>query len=100
VIGAPRFAPGDEALLFLVSYLDPRTEREYFGIRGLDHGTYRARPDERGQPVVRGPLARGERDLDAFEARLREARRGLVERGLVERGLVERGLVERGEEPR
>ena len=77
VVGAPRFAVGEEALLFLVRFLDPVTERDYYGIRGLAHGTYRVQPDEEGRPSVRGLLAGGERDLAAFEARLAEARSAL-----------------------
>jgi hypothetical protein len=72
VVGAPRFVEGEEVLLFLMRFTDPRTGAEYHGIRGLDHGTYRV-PLYAGADARRvfGLHASGEPDLATFETRVR-----------------------------
>lgn len=71
VVGAPRFFEGEEALLFLMRFDDPTSGEEFYGIRGLEHGTYRLRADQTGAPGVRGLHASGEESLIALEARIR-----------------------------
>jgi hypothetical protein len=82
VIGAPVFAPGDEAVLFL--NVGPGAVPHVFG---LNQGVFRIRADSRGQRMVvppallarsdgpevvaRGASARRPLPLDAFYAQLR-----------------------------
>lgn len=81
MVGAPRFAPGDEAVVFLTREADGRT-----AIYGFNQGVFRVRLDEasrrvvvpaalmaRGsapETVVRGAAGRGPLGLEAFGAQV------------------------------
>lgn len=71
VVGAPTFFPGEEVLLFLMRFEDADTGAPFFGIRGLEQGTYRLPPDATAPRGVRGLYAAGEQDLVELEARIR-----------------------------
>jgi hypothetical protein len=68
LVGAPRFAVGDEVVLFLSTDRTTGTT----GLLGLGGGVYRVRPDAQGRPAVSGLHAK-EAALDAFLGRVVDA---------------------------
>src|SRR4051812_556748 len=87
VVGAPQFAPGDEAVLFLRNHAGDLPD-----VFGLNQGVFRVRVDDRtgqrmvlppplvmmspsgeAQPIKRGTLDRAPVVFDVFGARVRQA---------------------------
>jgi len=71
LIGAPRFEEGEQVVLFLAVYPDPRTGELYRGIVGLSEGTLRATSTSPGTARAVGTHARDGETLSEFGARVR-----------------------------